>query len=343
MKKRRVFTGLLILIGVVVIWQWGLIVYGVKQASGQLHIVWNARPVSEVLDDPVTPDSVKRKLLLVQDVRQYAVDSLGINPSENYTTFFDQKDDPLMWVVTGSQPYSMEAYEWKFPIVGGFSYKGYFDKEMAFKEAERLKEKGLDVSIRNPGGWSTLGYLKDPILSNMLYRGDGRLAEVIIHELTHATIYVKDSVDFNENLATFIGEQGALRYIKQLYGQDSRVYREYLLMEEDYEKFTAHMLRGADALEGLYGSFDENMPENEKQQKKTEMIDRILAEADTLSLFQKDLYMGSLLKYEVNNAYFLSFLRYREQQGDLDSLYTRRFNSDLDALLSYFKENFPSL
>jgi predicted aminopeptidase len=175
----------------------------------------------------------------------------------------------------------------------------------------------------------------------MLYRGDGRLAELIIHELTHATIYVKDSVDFNENLATFIGEQGALRYMKQVYGKDSNVYREYLLMEEDYEKYTAHMLRGASALEELFASYEETTPEQEKQTGKKEMIDRILKEADTLSLFQKELYMESLNKYEVNNAYFLSFLRYREQQGDLDSLYRNRFNNDLDALLSYFKENFP--
>ncbi|MFA0962648.1 aminopeptidase [Roseivirga sp. BDSF3-8] len=343
MKRKRIFTILLILIVIVTVWQWSLIVYGVKQATGQLSIVWNARPVSEVLNDPATPDSLRRKLELVQNVRSYAVDSLGINPSENYTTYFDQKDDPLMWVVTGSKPFNLEAYEWRFPVVGSFSYKGYFDKEMAFKEADKLRKKGLDVTIRNPGGWSTLGYLKDPILSNMLYRGDGRLAELIIHELTHATIYVKDSVDFNENLATFIGEKGALRFLKDTYGAESTQLREYLLMEEDYEKFTSHMLRGADALNELYAGFNEEMPTKEKRRQKNALIGEIVRKVDTLSLYQKDIYIESLDRYDINNAYFLSFLRYREQQGDLDSLYRRKFNENLDALLSFFKKNYPSL
>jgi len=29
---------------------------------------------------------------------------------------------------------------------------------------------------------------------------------LIIHEMVHATLWVKDSIDFNENLATFIGD-----------------------------------------------------------------------------------------------------------------------------------------
>ncbi len=45
----------------------------------------------------------------------------------------------------------------------------------------------------------------------MLNRSEGDLANLIIHEMSHATIFVKDSVDFNENLATFIGDRGAER------------------------------------------------------------------------------------------------------------------------------------
>jgi predicted aminopeptidase len=32
----------------------------------------------------------------------------------------------------------------------------------------------------------------------MLALSEGELAELIIHELTHSTIYLKDSVNFNE-------------------------------------------------------------------------------------------------------------------------------------------------
>ena len=86
---------------------------------------------------------------------------------------------------------------------------------MADKEMELLKEAGYDVGMRTVGGWSTLGWFKDPILSNMLNRSYGDLANLIIHELVHATIFVKDSVEFNENLASFIGDQGAKLFLKR--------------------------------------------------------------------------------------------------------------------------------
>ena len=35
------------------------------------------------------------------------------------------------------------------------------------------------------------------------------LAEVLIHELTHATLYVPGFSAFNENLANFVGARGA--------------------------------------------------------------------------------------------------------------------------------------
>jgi predicted aminopeptidase len=54
-----------------------------------------------------------------------------------------------------------------------------------------------------------LGWFTDPILSKMLMRSEGDLANLIIHEMSHATIFVKDSIEFNENLATFIGDRGA--------------------------------------------------------------------------------------------------------------------------------------
>ena len=84
-------------------------------------------------------------------------------------------------------------------MVGAVPYKGFFNREKAVKK-EALEKDNYDVSIRNPGGWSTLGWFTDPILSNMLRRGDGDLASLIIHEMVHATLYVKDSAEFNENL-----------------------------------------------------------------------------------------------------------------------------------------------
>ena len=108
----------------------------------------------------------------------------------------------------------MRAYEWSFPFLGRVPYKGFFDRGAAIEEDSLLRLKGYDTGIGNIRGWSTLGWFKDPILSGMLENSEGALANLIIHELWHGTLYVKDSADFNENLASFAGEQGALLFLQ---------------------------------------------------------------------------------------------------------------------------------
>ena len=92
---------LLVLIGV----YWDLLHYALLQGRGQLKILWNVRPVEEVLADTTTSEEIIEKLKLVEKIRIYAMDSLGLNNSENYTTFYDQGGEPLLWVVTASDRY----------------------------------------------------------------------------------------------------------------------------------------------------------------------------------------------------------------------------------------------
>ena len=83
-------------------------------------------------------------------------------------------------------------------------YKGYFDSTKAYNLVRDLKAEGYDVNIYNPAAWSTLGWFNDPILSSMLYWSEGGLASLIIHEMTHATIWISGDVEYNENLADFM-------------------------------------------------------------------------------------------------------------------------------------------
>src|SRR5690606_28506128 len=197
---KRFLASVVILIAALAIIYFDLLVYGIRQARGQLYIINNARAVEEVLNDPNFPDSLKAKLVLIDEVRRYAIDSLGLKDTRNYKTLFDQKGQEIMWVVTACEPFKLKAKEWRFPVIGAVPYKGFFDRELAEALRDELQAEGWDVSIRNPGGWSTLGWFDDPILSKMLERSSGDLANLIIHEMSHATIFVKDSVDFNENL-----------------------------------------------------------------------------------------------------------------------------------------------
>ncbi len=116
--KKKILYGFLAIILILVIWNYKLLSYGIAQAYGQLNIIWNTRPVEEVLLDKTVPDSIKQKIELIIEIRKFAFDSLGIKKNENYTSFYDQKGKPILWVITACPPYEMKAYEWTFPILG---------------------------------------------------------------------------------------------------------------------------------------------------------------------------------------------------------------------------------
>ncbi len=282
-----------------------LISYGFGQAIGQIKIVWYAQPIDKYLEQPSVPDSIRQKLVFIDEVRHYAVNELGLNDSENYTTIYDQKGEPILWVVTGCKPFSFEAKQWKFPVLGSVPYKGFFDIEKASEELVLVKQQGYDAGIRTVGGWSTLGWFKDPILSNMLHRSNGSLANLIIHELVHSTVFVKDSVEFNENLASFIADKGAMAFIKNKYGENSDEYHDYLHELNDEKIYVDHILRGVELLESLYSSIKDR-PLDEKEEKKRLLIEDIMTTTDTLSLYN-DGFLTFVKGQVPNNTYFMSF------------------------------------
>jgi predicted aminopeptidase len=341
---KRIFLALLLITAVVIVTQWELVKYAIQQAKGQLHIVWNAKPVEEYLKTPGFPDSLKAKLILINKVREFAIDSLSLKDTRNYKTLYDQKGKEVMWVVMASEPFRLKAKEWDFPVIGSVPYKGFFDREKAIKLRDELEKEGWDVNIRNPGGWSTLGWFTDPILSKMLERSEGDLANLIIHEMSHATIFVKDSIDFNENLATFIGDRGAERFLLSVYGSGSGEYITYMNEDRDYIMFADHMLRGAEKLDSLYRTLDEHSPLKKKSQLKKEMIQKIVNSLDTLSLSGSS--PKPSLRYQEmlpNNAYFMNFIRYQAKQDIFDEEWRSKFGGDLKAYIEYLSDKYPFL
>lgn len=320
-----------------------LILYGLGQLNGQVRIIWQARPIEEILEKPIFPDSIQQKLVLIQEIKRFAEDSLGLSPSENYTTVFDQKGKPILWVVTACPPFKLEAKTWDFPIAGSFSYKGFFDSLKAVQEAEIWKKEGFDVDIREVNAWSTLGWFRDPILSNMLYRKEGSLANLIIHELTHSTLYVKSDVTFNENLANFVGDVGAEIYLTSKYGKDSQELRQYLNGKQngkaDGDKFTKFVLRASQSLDSLYLGFSEKMSLEEKQKLKVQKIQEIVNQLDTVSFanprYKK--YFGTELP---NNTFFMDYKRYNEQQDLFRKDFEENFGSNFPKFLKHLKEKY---
>lgn len=337
---KKIGLVLLVVILVAAIWQRNLIAYGIMQGQGQFEVLWNARSVDEMLQDPAVPDSLKQRLLLIGEVREWGVANLGLQETKNYTTVYDQKGQEILWIVTACKPYSLENKEWSFPFVGTVSYKGFFDEEKLLAEQEALKAEGWDTYVRSVGAWSTLGWFRDPILSNMLFRLEGDLINTILHELTHATVFVKDSLQFNENLATFIGHEGAIRYIKDAGGPDAASLKRYMERYQDRQLFSDHVLRGLGQLDSLYKSFPPAATELQKEQLKQQLIEQIVGKTSELPLHRAEEWEAYFRAQEPNNAYFMSYERYRGSQEELDLQLHERFGGDLKKFVTYYKSRY---
>ncbi|MCX6291540.1 MAG: aminopeptidase [Bacteroidetes bacterium] len=315
-----------------------LVSYGFEQGCGQLNIVMNARHVEEVLNDERVNDTIKQKLQLVEEIKKFAIDSLGLKASRNYTSVYDQHGKPVLWVVTASERYRLKPYEWWFPVIGNVGYKGFFNNEKGKKEEQQLIKEGFDVDYGPTSAWSTLGWFRDPILSNVLYRSEGQIAELFIHEMTHATLYVKSSVDFNENLASVIGEEGAVRFLEFRYGDSTQKVIDYLQRKEDYDLFSKQMLVGLKLLDSLYNSFRADMKEEEKSSSKTKMITRIVQSLDTVSFHNTSRYRNYFGAGQFpNNAFFLAFKRYDAEKNAMKEEMKIKFQDNFKNYLEYLE------
>lgn len=316
-----------------------MVIYGISQGKGQLTIVWNSQPIEEIIEDASFPDSLKQKLKLIVEIKQYAFDSIGINESNNYSTVYNQRNKPILLTVSACEPYSFKAKEWTFPFLGAVSYKGFFNKKEATKEILTLKGKGYDVDVYSPSGWSTLGWFKDPILSNMLYKSEGQLANLIIHELTHGTIYVKNNVTFNENLANFIGDKGAENFLIFKYGINSKQYTDYEQSKKDETCFKEYILKSTERLDSLYSTLSVKDAAEIKKQKKNKLIKEIVLGVNRLPLYKrKNYFKYSLQAFSEKNAFFMAFTRYDSQYEIFDKEYQEDYQSNLRNYLSFLKE-----
>ncbi len=302
---------------------------------GQLKIITQTQSTEKWLNNPEVPDSVKYKIRLVDEIRSFCFDSLGLKPTKSYTRIYDQKGKPLLWVVTGSERFALKPKMWKFPIVGNVSYKGFFDEDWAINELNELKEAGYDARIREVNAWSTLGYFNDPILSEMLNRTEGELANVIIHELSHGTIFIRGDVEESENLASFIGDAGAEMFLRTRFGANSPELTEYMNDENDYKKLSAHMIGGAKMLDSLYSAQD-FLQESEvkKLEKKNQAIKYIIDKLDTIAFSIPGRYpkLRNLKKLPDNSL----FIEYRQYYNRQDKYY-EEFHFHQPNLKSYIQ------
>ena len=183
-------------------------------AKGQLRLVCSSRSVDSVLADPETTPLVRERLARVGEARAFAAD-LGLSVADQYTSYAAWPGDRVVTTVVATRPGEVEPAGFSYPFLGTLPYKGFFDPERASEEEDRLRAEGLDVCRSAVRAYSTLGWFDDPVTGPMLRLGEGRLVETIVHELVHATVYLPDAADFNEGVASFLGEEGSVRFYSE--------------------------------------------------------------------------------------------------------------------------------
>ena len=335
--KKKILLIISLAIAATIIFNFSLVKYALTMGYHQINIVNNAIPIQEVLNDSLVHDSVKQRLLYVKKVREYAISTLKLQDSENYTEIYDQKGKAILFNLSASKKYQLKAKRWSFPIVGSFPYKGFFDLEEAKKNARELKDD-WDVRIRSVGAWSTLGWFKDPILSNMLNRNDGNLAELIFHELTHSTVFIKDSIELNENLASFIGTEAAKKFLLDELN-DSIAFNEYINSDLDSKLFLRHMLSGAKKLDSLYkDTVFQEYNDSLKYKTKFQHITEIVNDISKLPFKNPNKYKAD--RFKPNNAHFMSYRRYHEKENEFETIFKNKYESDIIRFIDAMKEKY---
>ncbi|MBW2541781.1 MAG: aminopeptidase [Deltaproteobacteria bacterium] len=232
-------------------------------AMGQNRLLRARKPIEAVLVDPETPREIREQLLLVLQVREFAIE-LGLDVGKQYTSFAEWPGDRVVTTVVATRPGSVTPAGFRFPLLGQLPYKGFFDRERASREAEALRADGLNVCESGVSAYSTLGWMDDPVTEPMLRQPPGLLVEVILHELVHATVYLKDHADFNESVASFIGEEGSVRFFESSL-QPERAHRRRLEIEDD-RRINAELLRFREEVSALYASRGEGSDRDEIRQ-----------------------------------------------------------------------------
>ncbi len=306
--------------------------YYLHLARGQARILWRSESIDKVLAASSTPPATVAKLRLIGELRVFARQRFGLNTGSNYTRFYDTDGQPVSWNVSACPPERFAPHLWHFPIVGALPYKGFFSRERATRERDALQALGLDVAMGAVSAYSTLGYFSDPVLSTMIDEEEGNLAELILHELTHATIYPRGQTDYSESAATFVGEAGALAFLAEKYGADAPQLQRARRRQEDAQRFSAFMKEVADSLDSLYAL---GLPREEVLQRRQEVFARSKEHYQRRrGEFQVDNYDG-FLKWEINNARLLSYRRYHRDLELFDRVFTARQAQPEQAILLF--------
>ncbi|MBW2147857.1 MAG: aminopeptidase [Deltaproteobacteria bacterium] len=273
----------------------------------QFRIIISQRPVEEVLNDGSLSKDQQDKIRLILEARNFAEREMGLKQSNNYSQYVHLDKDVLAHILTAAPKDRLESKQWWFPIVGHFPYKGFFDLQALEKERAELEQNDFDTFVQPMAAYSTLGWFLDPIFSTYLDMEDHDLADMVIHESVHLTLFVKGNMAFNEQMATFLGRMGAIRFLERFRGEGSKEAQAARNRWADDLLFVRWMKQMVADLEKLYTS---NITSAEKIRRREHIFRYYQEEFQQLShQLLTDDYMW-IQRERLNNAVVLAMRTY---------------------------------
>jgi predicted aminopeptidase len=256
------------------------------------------------------------KLDLIQDVKAFG-EEIGLSATENYSRIaWDWKR--TIWNVSASAPLKFHPKTWWFPIVGTVPYLGFFRRSDADNWIDDLNQEGLDVYLRTAGAYSTLGYFEDPVLPGMLEWEDDLLANTVLHEMVHATVWVKGSVPFNESLASFVGDNASLAYLSDRHGDDSEVLQKTHQRREDVATWRTLQRSLFGELRSIYAN--PTLSPVEMQQMKDALFGQWPDRVDASFFHDPERFVRAAHEGVWNNARLLQFQVYNSKQNEFRAI-----------------------
>ncbi|MCP4804660.1 MAG: aminopeptidase [Proteobacteria bacterium] len=308
--------------------------YLLKSGYYQAELLALREPVDDVRQSGRLDDEQLGKLDLIADVKAYGRE-IGLSATDNYETISIDWERQI-WNVSACDPTAFEPKTWWFPIVGTFPYLGYFKEEDARDLERKLADDGYDVYVRTAGAYSTLGWFKDPILPKMLGWDDFALADTVLHELAHATLWVPGSVKFNESYANFVGEVAAVRYLADRRGVHDETLLKAVNRQADRAVYRA-------LLHGLYTDLDQMYEDNglddgaKLEEKERLFTDELLSRVRAADFHDRPRYEKAVTTGTWNNARMVQFKTYNTNE-QLFAAVLEEVDGDLLAFIGRIDE-----
>jgi predicted aminopeptidase len=296
--------------------------YVLRAGYEEAKILWRRQPIERVLQDRGVDPATRSKLETVMAARAFARDTLQLRVDGSYASLARVDANQVVHVVSAAYRTRLEPYTWWFPIVGRVPYKGFFSETAAHDEAACLERAGYDTYVRPSVAFSTLGWFADPLLSNLLRYDRTTLANVVIHELLHNTVYLGGHADFDESFANFVGQRGAIAFFTAT-GDDSA--RAQALAEwGDSLQFSEFLGRFAARLRAAYTAGTTAAD----RQPLFEMGQNELRALPLRTDSYRDFGEGP-----INNAIVLHYLMYADRLQVFEDLF-RKKDGDLGATIA---------